>query len=94
LFVLARHLPPEGALGRAQSDDESAWGIAEHLLAAAVDLLAAGNWQRGGGKGLRPKRVPRPGVDVGTDVETIGGVHTYTPAEMRELLDRHSRGRR
>lgn len=39
------------------------WGPAEVMLAAAVDLLAAGNWQRGGNKNApRPKPWPRPGV--------------------------------
>lgn len=36
------------------------WDTIEHLLAAVVDLLAAANWQRGGGKGQKPKPVPRP----------------------------------
>lgn len=39
---------------------ELAWGATEHLLAATVDSIAAGNWQRSGGKGQRPKPVPRP----------------------------------
>jgi hypothetical protein len=39
------------------------WDTVEHLLAAVVDLLAAGNWQRGGGKGPKPKPVPRPQAD-------------------------------
>lgn len=44
------------------------WGPAEVMLAAVVDLLAAGNWQRGGNKSApRPKPWPRPGVsDPGT----------------------------
>lgn len=28
-----------------------------------MDALNAGNWQRGGGKGRKPKPVPRPGVE-------------------------------
>jgi hypothetical protein len=36
------------------------WGVQEHLLATVADLLAGANWQRGGGKGQRPKPVPRP----------------------------------
>lgn len=39
------------------------WTITDHLIATAVDALHAGNWQRGGGKGHRPKPIPRPGVD-------------------------------
>jgi hypothetical protein len=36
------------------------WTMDRHLLAAIVDLLAAANYQRGGGKGTAPKPVPRP----------------------------------
>lgn len=32
-----------------------------YLLAQIVDLIAGGNWQRGGGKGRRPRPVERPG---------------------------------
>lgn len=35
--------------------------MTDHLLAAVVDLLAGANWQRGGGKGRKPKPVKRPG---------------------------------
>jgi hypothetical protein len=31
-----------------------------HLLAAVAHLLAGGNWQRGGGKGARPKPIKLP----------------------------------
>jgi hypothetical protein len=38
------------------------WGPAENMLAATVDLLQSGNWQRGGNKNApRPKPWPRPG---------------------------------
>jgi hypothetical protein len=33
-----------------------------YLLARVAYLLAAGNWQRGGGKGPRPKPVKPPGA--------------------------------
>ncbi|MFB6392637.1 hypothetical protein [Polymorphospora lycopeni] len=29
----------------------------DHLLAHVANLIAAGNWQRGGGKGQRPKPI-------------------------------------
>lgn len=59
-----------------------------------MDALNGANWQRGGGKGQRPKRIPRPGGSQdGADVEVFGGgVRTYSPDEMRALIDRHSRG--
>lgn len=38
------------------------WAATEYLLANVVDLLNAGNWQRGGDKNARrPKPMPRPG---------------------------------
>lgn len=39
---------------------DQAWSPEAHLLAAAVDVLRAANWQRGGGKGSRPKPLDRP----------------------------------
>jgi hypothetical protein len=59
--VLVRQLGHGSSLSRAQFGDAASWGVQEHLLAHAVDRLGAGNWQRGGGKGQRPKPVPRPG---------------------------------
>lgn len=37
------------------------WSTADYLLASAVDSLHVLNWQNGGGKGAKPKLVPRPG---------------------------------
>lgn len=42
-------------LRRALTGDD--WTRTDHLLALVFDALAAGNWQRGGGKGRRPKRI-------------------------------------
>ncbi|MGC4891090.1 hypothetical protein [Micromonospora sp. DT227] len=40
--------------------DAARWSITDHLLAVVVDLLAGANWQRGGGKGPKPKPIKRP----------------------------------
>lgn len=77
----------------ALSDGDTAWGLDQQLLAGVVDLLAGANWQRGGGKGTKPKKVPRPGVKDGVEVERLGGMTTYTTDEMRALLDRYSLGK-
>lgn len=37
------------------------WSLTVQMLGRVVDLLAQGNWQRGGGKGPKPKPLPRPG---------------------------------
>jgi hypothetical protein len=68
--VLVRHLPLDSATALAVNGDAAAWGITEHLLAAAVDALNAANWQRAGDKKLpRPKPIPRPGTDRRLSVE-------------------------
>lgn len=59
---MAAHLPRESAtmLAVTPQQEIEMWGTDSYLLAYALDLLAAGNWQRGGGKGARPKPIPRP----------------------------------
>jgi hypothetical protein len=69
LRVLIQHLPVESALVRALHGEEAQWGLTEHLLASAVDQLAAGNWMfatvhtpEDGSPPRRPEPVPRPGL--------------------------------
>lgn len=59
-LVLIDHLPPGAALWRAMGLDNT-WTEEAHLLALVVDVLQAANWQRGGGKGMQPKAIARPG---------------------------------
>lgn len=59
------------------------WGLQEQLLAALVDGVHGGNWQRGGGRGQRPKPVPRPGASPKRE---RWGTESRTPAEMRARL--------
>ncbi|WP_199745348.1 hypothetical protein [Amycolatopsis sp. WAC 04182] len=75
LRVLIRHLPRESALVRALHGDVAGWGIAEHLLAGAVDELAVGNWlfvtansDENAERPERPRPVPRPGVEEEEEV--------------------------
>ncbi|MEU6222742.1 hypothetical protein [Streptomyces sp. NPDC047042] len=44
LTVLVKHLPRDCALNRELHGEAAEWSIAEHLLAATVDHLAAANW--------------------------------------------------
>lgn len=60
--MLVRQLPRTARLVHVQHGDRVLWDSTEHLLANIVDLLAAGNWQRGHGKGQRPKPIKRPGA--------------------------------
>ena len=63
LLWLVEWLPHDSAL-RASIQGGSpfrGWTAGRYLAAGVVDLLAGGNWQRGGGKGKRPQPVQRPG---------------------------------
>ena len=81
------YLPPDSATMRAVLGPPDPWGLAEHLLAVIADALHGANWQRGGGKGKRPKPIPRPGVGPETDEERIGGHDSALPLdEMAEWL--------
>lgn len=67
LWVCIR-LSREGSAVAAYFDGESAgWSMDTHLLAYIGDLLAGANWQRGGGKGDKPKPIPRPGSSPSVD---------------------------
>lgn len=40
------------------------WGVADYMMANVIDLLNAGNWQRGGNKSApKPKPIKRPGEE-------------------------------
>ena len=60
--AMAVHLPRDSATMLAVSPRHPAegWTQDTHLLARVADLLAGGNWQRGGGKGPRPKPIEPP----------------------------------
>ncbi|MFL6126910.1 hypothetical protein [Actinophytocola sp.] len=69
--VLIEHLPRDAALVRELHGETAEWGLTEHLLAAAVDELAAGNWlfvtanrDEHAEPPERPQPVPRPGIEV------------------------------
>ncbi len=60
--------------------DSSAW-----LLAQAVDILSGANWQRGGGRGPKPKPVKRPKpprettADEGLEIEDFKAWYAAQP---------------
>jgi len=60
LLVYIRHLPLDSPLGIAINGQAARWDVNAHLLANVVDVLLGANWQRGGGKGSRPKPIARP----------------------------------
>lgn len=85
LHVIVQNLPRESALARAMHGKDVLWGLSEHLLAEAIDVLALANWQRSNaGKrtpGPKPKPIPRPGKSDG--VQRIGA----EPLPIAELDD-------
>ena len=68
----------------ALTNGESAWGLAEQLAAVQADALHGANWQRSGGKGQKPKPIPRPGA--GPKTEKFGTGRSRD--ELDELLAR------
>ena len=62
LYVVVHRAGRSSALSVELNDGEPLWTVTDYLLAAAVDQLAAANWQRQGKKSApKPKPIPRPG---------------------------------
>jgi hypothetical protein len=76
-------------LYRELAGEHADWGLPEHLLAAAVDALNGGNWQRAGRKGTpRPQPVPRPGSQ---NRETYTGDSVPLDEMKRRFAERRAR---
>ena len=60
-WVVASSSPRTSALARAIQGDAAEWGTTDYLLAIVADVLQGANYQRGGGKGRKPKPIQRPG---------------------------------
>ena len=79
-MLLLEQLPAESRFARAKS---GAWTLDQYLLAGIFDATQWGNYQRGGGKGRKPKPIPRPGERP--TQETYGaGATVMTIDEARE----------
>lgn len=88
LLVLLRHLPTDSASVRAVDPERALWGLGEQLLAGVADSVRGGNWQRGGGKGSKPRPIPRPGVGPTETVRRHGQRPRRPPAEVAAYLAR------
>lgn len=82
--AFVKFLPPDSATNRVLHPD-GAWGLREQLEALIVDLLVVANWQRAGGKGAKPKPLPRPGFKDQTKRSTFGS-KKMSIDEMRKKL--------
>lgn len=69
LWVICRRLGRSSELYKAMNpDDDTSWSVTDYLLALVADNTAFRLWQSAGGKGRKPKPIPRPG-----DTKKYGG---------------------
>lgn len=85
LRLILEQSPRTSAFARSVAGDVAEWSTTDHLTAAVFDALNIANWQRGGGKGRRPKPLPRPGVEDKTS-KTIG--KAVSREELAAILGR------
>ncbi|MFI8827335.1 hypothetical protein [Streptomyces sp. NPDC053431] len=96
---MIKHLPRDGAVQRQIHGEAAEWSLSDHLLAAAVDHLAAANWMfqcvntdEDGDTPEPPKPVPRPGVTDEGDEESGEGSaegnadEAISPAELARFF--------
>lgn len=86
--MLIKQLPRDSALNRELHGEAAEWSVTDHLLAAAVDHLAAANWMfacvnsEEGEQPDAPAPVPRPTEPAGNG--TYGPGDAYEEQEERE----------
>ncbi|MGW0945242.1 hypothetical protein ACWD4O_22205 [Streptomyces sp. NPDC002623] len=86
LTVLIKQLPRDSALNRELHGEAAEWSVTDHLLAAAVDHLAAANWMfacvnsEEGDQPEPPAPVPRP-TGPAQDEEDVPHGERLAPAE-------------
>ena len=89
LWVICRRLGRDSELYRSMNpDDDPSWSVSEYLLAAVADALNMRLWQAGGGKGTKPKPVPRPTDEkpkqYGT-AEPVEDIIAWIQTEMADM---------
>jgi hypothetical protein len=83
LVMVRRWMATPGSATAAAVAGHVVWSDQEHLLAALIDAVQIGNWQRVGKKSVpRPKPVPRPGAKsrgrkFGSDPIPISKFHAW-----------------
>ena len=65
---------------------DAAWTTADYLAAEQADALTWANWQRAGGKGQKPKPIPRP-ADMRKKAET----KAFNDAQAIAFVERQRR---
>lgn len=62
LWVVCRRLGRDSELYKSMNpDDDTSWSVTDYLLAMVADNTSFRLYQAAGGKGKKPKPVPRPG---------------------------------
>lgn len=89
LWVVCRCLGRDSQLyASLNPDDDPSWSISEYLLAAVADSLNLRLWQAAGGKGSRPKPIPRPTDEkpkqYGT-AEPVEDIIAWIQTEMADM---------
>ncbi|WP_037912349.1 hypothetical protein [Actinacidiphila yeochonensis] len=94
LAVLIRHLPRDSAVNRDLFGEAADWSVGDHLLAAAVDHLAAANWMfatvnsdEDSSPPDPPQPVPRPADTRPDGTATADGAAPETAAEQPSAVE-------
>ena len=77
--------PRDSAYAIAKLGETAVWGASEYLLARMSDQLANLQWSISGGRGPRPKPIPRPAAKG--DTQTIGRGESWTPVSFMRWLE-------
>lgn len=86
LLDFVEYATPDMAIAKLEYEDHE-WNLTNQLVASVLDRLNMDAWSQGGGKGQKPKPIPRPGVtDKSTKKYTTSKVSTVT--EIDEWLAR------
>ena len=88
--VLLEGLPPESGFSRVVAEsgepveegplDPSSWSLSQQLQGLTLDVLAAANWQRSGGKQKRPEPL------MGRDRKSVSREPHFSQDEIRTIL--------
>lgn len=77
---------PHGSRVWQTLNTDAAWTTADYLNAEIADAITWGNWQRAGGKGKKPKAIPRP-----ADMRKKAEADALTQARAYAFLERQRR---
>ncbi|WP_301119770.1 hypothetical protein [Mycolicibacterium fortuitum] len=87
--MFVEHLGRNSALFRARNPKTWDWDLGIEFQSAILHTLMNANWQRGGGRGSRPKMIQRPREsDSNADIDLSVGIADRKAAQEDELARR------